>query len=91
MVSMFMRHYSSMHGVINTDNVSIMGLTIDYGPYAFMDVYNPAHICNHSDDTGRYSFAVSANLNLTCRGTDLFPIETTDDDVSSLSDLMVHC
>jgi uncharacterized protein YdiU (UPF0061 family) len=66
MLSMFMRHYSSMHGVINTDNVSIMGLTIDYGPYAFMDVYNPGHICNHSDDTGRYSFAVSGTLNLTC-------------------------
>jgi serine/tyrosine/threonine adenylyltransferase len=47
-----------MHGVINTDNVSIMGLTIDYGPYAFMDVFDPAHICNHSDDGGRYSFKV---------------------------------
>lgn len=48
----------SMHGVINTDNVSIMGLTIDYGPYAFMDLYDSSHICNHSDDEGRYSFRV---------------------------------
>ncbi|KAI0749563.1 hypothetical protein C8Q80DRAFT_1218695 [Daedaleopsis nitida] len=48
--------YGFMHGVINTDNVSIMGLTIDYGPYAFMDVFNPWHICNHSDSEGRYAY-----------------------------------
>ncbi|KAI5115199.1 hypothetical protein M0805_009632 [Coniferiporia weirii] len=45
--------YGFMHGVINTDNVSIMGLTIDYGPYAFMDIFNPMHICNHTDEGGR--------------------------------------
>ncbi len=45
-----------MHGVINTDNVSILGLTIDYGPFAIMDVYDPLHICNHSDDGGRYAY-----------------------------------
>lgn len=45
-----------MHGVINTDNVSILGLTIDYGPYAFMDIYNPRHVCNHSDDMARYTY-----------------------------------
>ncbi|TFY52835.1 hypothetical protein EVG20_g10382 [Dentipellis fragilis] len=48
--------YGFMHGVINTDNVSILGLTIDYGPYAFMDVFDPLHICNHSDDEGRYAY-----------------------------------
>ncbi|KAI0693124.1 hypothetical protein BC835DRAFT_1416119 [Cytidiella melzeri] len=48
--------YGFMHGVINTDNVSIMGLTIDYGPYAFMDVFDPYHICNHSDGEGRYNY-----------------------------------
>ncbi|TFK87969.1 UPF0061-domain-containing protein [Polyporus arcularius HHB13444] len=48
--------YGFMHGVINTDNVSIMGLTIDYGPYAFMDVFDPWHICNHSDGEGRYAY-----------------------------------
>ncbi|CAH7684192.1 hypothetical protein PPACK8108_LOCUS18243 [Phakopsora pachyrhizi] len=45
-----------MHGVINTDNISILGLTIDYGPYSFMDIYDPNHICNHSDQYGRYSY-----------------------------------
>ncbi|KAH8118049.1 UPF0061-domain-containing protein [Phellopilus nigrolimitatus] len=48
--------YGFMHGVINTDNVSIMGLTIDYGPYAFMDIFNENHICNHSDEEGRYAY-----------------------------------
>ncbi|EJF64664.1 hypothetical protein DICSQDRAFT_52883 [Dichomitus squalens LYAD-421 SS1] len=48
--------YGFMHGVINTDNVSILGLTIDYGPYAFMDVFDPWHICNHSDQEGRYAY-----------------------------------
>jgi serine/tyrosine/threonine adenylyltransferase len=44
------------HGVMNTDNMSILGLTIDYGPYGFLDAYDPGFICNHSDETGRYSF-----------------------------------
>ncbi|CAK5269593.1 unnamed protein product [Mycena citricolor] len=48
--------YGFMHGVINTDNVSIMGLTIDYGPFAFMDVFDPYHICNHTDEEGRYAY-----------------------------------
>ena len=44
------------HGVMNTDNMSILGLTIDYGPFSFMENYNPSLICNHSDSQGRYSF-----------------------------------
>ncbi|KAF8789037.1 Protein adenylyltransferase SelO like protein [Argiope bruennichi] len=44
------------HGVLNTDNMSILGLTIDYGPFGFLDMYDPNHICNASDDGGRYSF-----------------------------------
>lgn len=44
------------HGVMNTDNMSILGLTIDYGPYGFLDDYQPGYICNHSDHQGRYSF-----------------------------------
>lgn len=45
------------HGVMNTDNMSIAGLTIDYGPFAFLDRYDSNYICNHSDTEGRYSFA----------------------------------
>ncbi|WAH53141.1 YdiU family protein [Pseudescherichia vulneris] len=44
------------HGVMNTDNMSILGLTIDYGPYGFLDDYQPGFICNHSDYQGRYRF-----------------------------------
>jgi len=44
------------HGVMNTDNMSILGLTIDYGPFGFLDAYEPGFVCNHSDDTGRYAF-----------------------------------
>lgn len=44
------------HGVMNTDNMSIAGLTIDYGPYAFLDDYDFNYICNHTDHSGRYSF-----------------------------------
>lgn len=44
------------HGVMNTDNMSILGLTMDYGPYGFLDDYQPDYICNHSDHQGRYAF-----------------------------------
>lgn len=44
------------HGVMNTDNFSILGETFDYGPYAFLDDYDPLYICNHSDTEGRYRF-----------------------------------
>ncbi|SSW68324.1 protein adenylyltransferase SelO [Achromobacter agilis] len=44
------------HGVMNTDNMSILGLTLDYGPYGFMDGFSLGHVCNHSDTEGRYSW-----------------------------------
>lgn len=44
------------HGVMNTDNMSIHGITFDFGPFGFLDEYNPHHICNHSDFQGRYSY-----------------------------------
>ncbi|KAK3106186.1 hypothetical protein FSP39_014502 [Pinctada imbricata] len=44
------------HGVLNTDNMSIVGVTIDYGPYGFMDAYDPGYVCNASDDSARYSY-----------------------------------
>jgi uncharacterized protein YdiU (UPF0061 family) len=46
-----------MHGVMNTDNMSILGLTLDYGPYGFMEAFDANHICNHTDQQGRYSYA----------------------------------
>ncbi|MCG3116288.1 MAG: YdiU family protein [Candidatus Manganitrophus sp. SA1] len=44
------------HGVMNTDNMSILGLTFDYGPYGFVEAYEPGFVCNHSDHIGRYAF-----------------------------------
>ena len=44
------------HGVMNTDNMSVTGLTIDYGPYGFLETFNRDHVSNHSDHFGRYSY-----------------------------------
>jgi uncharacterized protein YdiU (UPF0061 family) len=44
------------HGVMNTDNFSITGSTFDYGPYGFLDAYEPGFICNHTDQQGRYAW-----------------------------------
>ena len=46
-----------MHGVLNSDNMSILGLTLDYGPFGFMEAFDANHICNHTDQHGRYSYA----------------------------------
>lgn len=52
------------HGVMNTDNMSILGLTLDYGPYGFLDVYDPGFICNHTDQEGRYAFDQQPSIGL---------------------------
>ncbi|RXJ87260.1 YdiU family protein [Arcobacter sp. CECT 8985] len=48
--------YGFMHGVMNTDNMSVSGVTIDYGPFSFMDYFEKHCICNHTDFEGRYSY-----------------------------------
>lgn len=48
--------YGFNHGVMNTDNMSIHGITFDYGPYAFLDDFQSGYICNHTDQGGRYAF-----------------------------------
>jgi uncharacterized protein YdiU (UPF0061 family) len=50
------------HGVMNTDNMSVLGLTLDYGPFGFLDAFDPGHICNHTDSAGRYAFARQPNV-----------------------------
>lgn len=52
------------HGVMNTDNMSILGQTFDYGPYGFLDDFEPGFICNHSDDSGRYAFNQQPQIGL---------------------------
>ena len=50
------------HGVMNTDNMSILGETFDYGPFGFIDNFDPSYVCNHSDFTGRYAFDNQPNI-----------------------------
>lgn len=71
------------HGVMNTDNMSILGLTLDYGPFGFLDAFDANHVCNHSDEQGRYAYSrqpAVARWNLYCLGEALMPLI---DDVES--------
>lgn len=52
------------HGVMNTDNMSVLGLTLDYGPYGFLDEYDAGFICNHTDTGGRYAFEQQPGVGL---------------------------
>src|SRR5512146_53513 len=65
------------HGVMNTDNMSILGITLDYGPFGFMDDYDAGFICNHSDHNGRYAFNQQPYIglwNLSCLAQALLPL-----------------
>ena len=65
------------HGVMNTDNMSILALTLDYGPFQFLDGFNPQHICNHSDSMGRYAYGRQPQVaywNLFCLAQALMPL-----------------
>lgn len=66
-----------MHGVMNTDNMSILGLTLDYGPFGFMEAFDAGHICNHSDHQGRYTYRNQphvAQWNLYCLAEAFLPL-----------------
>lgn len=52
------------HGVMNTDNMSLASITIDYGPFGFVDAYSPGFTPNHSDDTGRYDLESQGSIGL---------------------------
>lgn len=56
--------YGFNHGVMNTDNMSIHGITFDYGPYAFLDDFQSDYICNHTDQNGRYAFEQQPGVGL---------------------------
>ena len=70
------------HGVMNTDNMSVLGLTIDYGPFQFLDAFDPGHVCNHSDTQGRYAYHRQPQVaywNLLCLGQALLPLIGSQD------------
>ena len=76
------------HGVMNTDNMSILGLTLDYGPYGFLEQYDPGFICNHSDHHGRYAFDQQPHValwNLACLAQALTPLMSVDAAKDALS------
>jgi uncharacterized protein YdiU (UPF0061 family) len=83
-----MQAYGFMNGVLNTDNTSILGLSLDYGPFAFMDNFDPAYTPNHDDHMLRYSYRSQPSVfwwNLTRLGETLGELigtgEKVDDDV----------
>ncbi len=79
-----------MHGVMNTDNMSILGLTLDYGPFGFMEAFDARHICNHTDQQGRYSYQMQPRIgqwNCFALGQALLPlIGNVEDTEAALGD-----
>jgi uncharacterized protein YdiU (UPF0061 family) len=71
------------HGVMNSDNMSIHGITLDYGPFGFIEHYDPDFICNHSDYHGRYAFSRQPEIglfNLSCLAQAMLPLLDADVD-----------
>lgn len=80
-----------IHGVMNTDNMTISGETIDYGPCAFMDHYDPKTVFSSIDESGRYAFgnqAVIAQWNLVRLAEALLPL--IDSDMAKAIELATH-
>ncbi|HBF48346.1 MAG TPA: YdiU family protein [Shewanella frigidimarina] len=84
-------HWQSVgfaHGVMNTDNMSILGDTFDFGPFAFLDTFKEGFICNHSDHEGRYAFGQQPGIglwNLKRLAQTLTPIIESDDLIAALN------
>jgi uncharacterized protein YdiU (UPF0061 family) len=77
------------HGVMNTDNMSILGLTLDYGPFGFLDAFDPGFICNHSDTGGRYAFDQQPDVaawNLTKLAQTLVPLMSVETASGAISE-----
>lgn len=73
-------HWQSVgfaHGVMNSDNMSVLGLTLDYGPFGFLDQFDPGFVCNHSDHHGRYAFDKQPEIglfNVSCFAQAILPL-----------------
>jgi uncharacterized protein YdiU (UPF0061 family) len=85
------------HGVMNTDNMSITGATFDYGPYGFIDHFDPHFTPNHSDHEGRYSFGKQAEIGhwnlgkLTETLTDLVGVEALQEELAGYQPAFNRC
>ncbi len=85
--------YGFMHGVMNTDNMSVAAVTIDYGPFAFMDSFKMDTICNHTDKHGRYSFEnqpLIAQWNLSSLATAFSPLVKNQEILDEYIRLFLH-
>ncbi len=75
--------FGFIHGVMNTDNMQIAGETIDYGPCAFLDTYQPDMVFSSIDHMGRYAFENQpkiAQWNLICMGQAMLPLISENED-----------
>jgi uncharacterized protein YdiU (UPF0061 family) len=78
------------HGVLNSDNISALGLTMDYGPFGFLDHTALDHICNHTDSGGRYAYHRQPKImhwNMACLANAMVPLiemESPGDDAADI-------
>jgi uncharacterized protein YdiU (UPF0061 family) len=78
------------HGVLNSDNISALGLTMDYGPFGFLDHTALDHICNHTDSGGRYAYHRQPKImhwNMACLANAMVPlieIESPGEDAADI-------
>ncbi|MCL1143676.1 protein adenylyltransferase SelO [Shewanella gaetbuli] len=89
-------HWQSVgfaHGVMNTDNMSIIGDSFDFGPFSFLDTFKEDFICNHSDHEGRYAFGQQPGIgfwNLQRLAQALTPLIDSDDLINALNQYQRH-
>ena len=79
------------HGVLNSDNISVLGITIDYGPFGFLDQFQIDHICNHSDQGGRYAYHRQPQImhwNMACLASAFIPLLELDHSESESQELL---
>ena len=79
------------HGVLNSDNISALGLTMDYGPFGFMEYFQIDHICNHSDQGGRYSYHRQPQImhwNMACLASAFLPLLELQEDADTAMTLL---
>ena len=79
------------HGVLNSDNISVLGLTMDYGPFGFLDQFQIDHICNHSDQGGRYAYHRQPQImhwNMACLASAMIPLVAVNSDEKEAQQLL---
>lgn len=79
------------HGVLNSDNISALGLTMDYGPFGFLDHTALDHICNHTDSGGRYAYHRQPKImhwNMACLANAMVPLVEMESPGEDAADIL---